>query len=254
MWDFVACVGREVSLEGMFARALQELSALLPFESAFANLVDYSALFPQGRFSLLSMGLGKRAEERYLNRYVFMHPARLAWTPGVPFLQTDRRERAYRSTEFVSDFVKPLLRIDMSAGIPMRSSDGRGAAVLGITRTRSSSLSPREQAILLALQPHIENLFSMHRKTEAVTPPSIHDAELARGNGLLSRRESEIAGLLCRRLSAPEIATLLLVSPRTVERHVEHIYQKLNVRNRRELLVLLLVGDGRAPAARRLPA
>ena len=33
---------------------------------------------------------------------------------------------------------------------------------------------------------------------------------------------------------------MLLISPRTVERHIENIYFKLNVRNRKELLTQLL--------------
>jgi DNA-binding CsgD family transcriptional regulator len=42
------------------------------------------------------------------------------------------------------------------------------------------------------------------------------------------------------RLRPNEIASMLLISPRTVERHVENIYSKLNVRSRKELLKRLL--------------
>jgi DNA-binding NarL/FixJ family response regulator len=56
----------------------------------------------------------------------------------------------------------------------------------------------------------------------------------------LSRREAEIAGLLCKRLHVFEIATLLMISKRTVETHVQHIYNKLHVNNRIELLHRLI--------------
>jgi len=42
------------------------------------------------------------------------------------------------------------------------------------------------------------------------------------------------------RLSASEIATRLLISPHTVQRHIANIYEKLDVRNKRDLLLKLL--------------
>jgi DNA-binding CsgD family transcriptional regulator len=57
---------------------------------------------------------------------------------------------------------------------------------------------------------------------------------------ILSKREAEVAALLCKRLNAVEIVTVLLISPRTVEQHIANIYEKMKVRNRRGLLLKLL--------------
>ncbi len=54
-----------------------------------------------------------------------------------------------------------------------------------------------------------------------------------RGYGL-SRREREVLGLLCQRLTDPEIAEKLFLSPRTVETHVAHVLNKLGAMNRRD--------------------
>ncbi|MEH0580403.1 MULTISPECIES: LuxR C-terminal-related transcriptional regulator [Streptomyces] len=51
---------------------------------------------------------------------------------------------------------------------------------------------------------------------------------------LLTRREREVASLLAEGLSNRAIATRLVLSPRTVEVHVEHILRKLGFRSRTE--------------------
>lgn len=48
----------------------------------------------------------------------------------------------------------------------------------------------------------------------------------------LTRREREILRLAARGLTNPEIAQELFVSPRTVQKHLEHICEKLEVRTR----------------------
>jgi LuxR family maltose regulon positive regulatory protein len=50
----------------------------------------------------------------------------------------------------------------------------------------------------------------------------------------LTNRELEILGMLTNRLSNKEIASQLNISPATVKRHTENIYQKLGVPGRRE--------------------
>ena len=50
----------------------------------------------------------------------------------------------------------------------------------------------------------------------------------------LTRREREVIALLCQRLGNPEIADKLFLSTRTVEHHVENIFNKLGVNNRRD--------------------
>jgi DNA-binding NarL/FixJ family response regulator len=49
---------------------------------------------------------------------------------------------------------------------------------------------------------------------------------------LLSARESEVLNLLTEGNSNPEIARVLTLSTRTVDRHVQNLYRKLGVRNR----------------------
>ena len=50
----------------------------------------------------------------------------------------------------------------------------------------------------------------------------------------LSRREKEVLALLVERLTNNEIGERLYISTATVKRHAHNIYEKLNVKNRRE--------------------
>jgi DNA-binding NarL/FixJ family response regulator len=50
----------------------------------------------------------------------------------------------------------------------------------------------------------------------------------------LTRREHEVLGLLCQRLTDPEIAERLFISPYTASKHVSNVLGKLGVANRRE--------------------
>lgn len=65
------------------------------------------------------------------------------------------------------------------------------------------------------------------------TPPTTV-AALPAPHSALTRREREVLALLCQRLTDPEIAAHLFLSPRTVESHVARIFAKLDVTNRRD--------------------
>ena len=61
----------------------------------------------------------------------------------------------------------------------------------------------------------------------------------------LSARELEIARLVAEGSSNREIADLLAISPKTVERHLTNSLAKLGARNRTELAALVHTGSVR---------
>ncbi|MGB8408129.1 MAG: LuxR C-terminal-related transcriptional regulator [Mycobacterium sp.] len=58
----------------------------------------------------------------------------------------------------------------------------------------------------------------------------------------LSRRETEVAGLVAEGMTNKQIAQALVLSLRTVDSHVEHIFAKLGVRSRTQVAVLFAAG------------
>jgi DNA-binding NarL/FixJ family response regulator len=74
-----------------------------------------------------------------------------------------------------------------------------------------------------------------------------------RGSGLLTAREADVLAGLQQRRSNAQIAADLHVSIETVRTHARHIYRKLGIRSRRELLIGPPLAEeqtyGLAPAA-----
>ena len=56
-------------------------------------------------------------------------------------------------------------------------------------------------------------------------------------NNGFSKREQEVLSWLQQGMSNKEIAMALGISPRTVQKHLQHIYQHFDVSTRAELIV-----------------
>ena len=56
---------------------------------------------------------------------------------------------------------------------------------------------------------------------------------------VLSKRELEVIKLMAEGLTHKQVAERLYISPGTVRKHLENIYQKLNVKNRIEAIIKL---------------
>ena len=235
----VSAIGSEMDFSGFCHRTVSELWTLFPSEQSFCCVVRAIPEPPFENVSLITTGMPESAKRAYVDLYYRMDPARQASTPQTLLLDEDWGQQARTGDEFSTDFIQGMLHIDMSAGIPMVEPSGLGGICFRFTRTHTSRLTDREERLLLALRPHLVNYCAIFRKLESIPGEDYYAAELARDAKILSKREAEVTGLLCRRLRVPEIATRLLISPRTVERHVESIYGKLNVRDRRGLLVKL---------------
>jgi DNA-binding CsgD family transcriptional regulator len=82
---------------------------------------------------------------------------------------------------------------------------------------------------------------------EELTATGARPRKIVRGGAeALTATERRVAGMAARGMANKEIAQELFVTVRTVEAHLHHAYQKLDISSRGELAEALAVGD--APA------
>ncbi|MEA2623940.1 MAG: hypothetical protein QOH61_2850 [Chloroflexota bacterium] len=113
------------------------------------------------------------------------------------------------------------------------------AMARGASGYLTKDLSP--EALLRTLKGVHRGELAMSRRMAAVVMRSFVDAA-RRGRGVafegafegLSPRENDVLRMLAEGLTDREIASALIISPRTVETHVSNILHKLAVRNRAE--------------------
>jgi DNA-binding NarL/FixJ family response regulator len=81
----------------------------------------------------------------------------------------------------------------------------------------------------LVISNYLQRLFlSLRGQIDALRYVQLEKDDTSR----LTPREAAVLGLLARGLTAAAIGRQLGCSPRTVEKHVDHIYNKLRVRDR----------------------
>lgn len=109
-------------------------------------------------------------------------------------------------------------------------------AVLTIYRTKNDGpFSSEEMFYLQAISKHLNYIFYSHIAKPAVTDYSIRIADLKEIYGL-TRRESEILGYIFRDMNNAEILEKIDITEHTLQKHIQNLYQKLNVSTRWDLL------------------
>jgi DNA-binding NarL/FixJ family response regulator len=89
----------------------------------------------------------------------------------------------------------------------------------------------------------VRNAIHLASRGLQLTP---RESSVGSGSGLLTARELEVLARLQQRRSNAQIARELHVSVETVRTHARHIYRKLGVRSRRELIAPGMPGSSSA--------
>ena len=124
---------------------------------------------------------------------------------SVPFAE-------FRKSVLYNEYYRRV-RIDHAIALPIYVRDGLLVSFV-LNRTRRD-FTDRERALLDLLRPHLKKLY-----------------EKTKLSSLLSAREAEVLRWVAAGKSDAQIGAILGISARTVQKHLEHAYQKLGVENR----------------------
>lgn len=127
--------------------------------------------------------------------------------------------------------------LDYAIAVPLLRD--RRTLVSVVLNRRGLDFSERDRERLDLLRPHLAFLYRHARRVAAGPACSVSRAELTAARVLpdvsapgLTLREGEVMRWLACGKTDCEIAALLSISPRTVHKHLEHVYVKLGVETR----------------------
>lgn len=118
----------------------------------------------------------------------------------------------FRRSALYNDYYRRV-RIDHAMALPIYV--GNGLLVSFVLNRTRRDFTDRERALLDALRPHLSRIYTRMNGT----------------NGLTAR-ESEVLRWVAAGKSDAQIGAILRLSPRTVQKHLQNVYEKLGVESR----------------------
>jgi len=212
----------DVSREPFPSRVLLALSRLIPSDAC----VGYQEADVAGRFRVVDQVevVGEQpspATEAAFDTLGWQNPmhCRLhAHDNGVLRLSDFLMRRQRRTLEYDEVVWRPH-GIDDSLRLWLPAEQGRSRSIY--LERSGKNYTNRELILLSLLRPH---LVRMRANAESRRRFGPHKG--------MTPREAEVLGLISRGKTNREIATVLFISPHTVRKHIENIFEKLEVRTR----------------------
>ncbi|MGA0610586.1 helix-turn-helix transcriptional regulator [Caldimonas sp. KR1-144] len=168
--------------------------------------------------------------------------------PGARRISDSMGPAAFRNTALYDEYYRRV-GLHHAIAVPLQQ-DGRMLVSFVLNRAHVD-FSERDRERLELLRPHLVWLYAQVCRVKAraaetvrnAPMPALPDAPIA---GELTPREREVLAWLAHGKTDAEIAAFLGTSPRTVHKHLEHIYVKLGVETR---TAAVMRGFGMAPPA-----
>jgi DNA-binding CsgD family transcriptional regulator len=231
--DFLVEVGSEQTVQAFTQTLMKKIYSLIPHDLG-ASLCELGKMNPL--YCRDGINISKKWMNTYNNYYRRIAPKLIDFDDK--WFTSDFHP--FQNTEYVSDFIFAQ-GIRHASGLILNDRRNNSSILIALFDSKYNfERSDDIKSILEVIQSHLTNYYTHLNLISNLDNTNIHASELAADCKLLSKREAEIAALLCKRLHASEIGSLLLISTQTVYRHIANIYEKLKVRNRRQLLLKLL--------------
>ena len=179
------------------------------------------------------------------DRYFHAHPLVLAHGRNRAAV-TDRISDCvpaaqFRESALFAEYYRPI-RLGHAMAVPIHV---QGSELVSFVLNRSGrDFSDRDRACMEAIRPHLGNLFRLGREIESARAawgvPALPGETLRDAN--LTPREREVLHWLAGGKTDRDIGDILGISPRTVHKHLQRIYEKLGVETRTAAVARMLHG------------
>lgn len=206
-----------------------EIQNLIPFDSAVGVFDTTHGIYLDG------IGMSDAVNAAYNSYYRTRQPLYLK--------KNDRMDMATvlsmhlwdwttcAQTEYATDFMIPNGMCKSLAYILPGHS-----ITITIQRSRlSSGFNESEIDTLGIVNAYVNDLYSRRTGKRRAADALLSAREIAERFPRLSPREAEVCAQVAMRLNRSEISACLCISPRTVEKHIESIFDKLDIRSREQL-------------------
>lgn len=236
--DYLAETGRERDANLFCYKALMGLEKLVDADGSVLQMVGPGrSLLPSSK----THNFPDKALQQYRTHYYRLDPGRTSYPEGITVAAAKWSD--FKESEIIVDFLKANC-VRASGGVFLYDFRGNMFAFLNVHKSTEGGFSERAISVMRIVQPHLNNLLVNLTTPSPIELEIVTPEEMLGGRKMMTRREAEIVGFLYRRFSAHQIGDMLGISPRTVERHVEHIYEKLGIGKKQDLFRLLARGKG----------
>ena len=236
--DVLNTIGEACASGASFAReGVSHLAALVASELTTLSVCDLDS----GHRSVVSdrPGAISRREIEVFDHYFFEHP--LVRDHGRnPHAVTRRIDDLVPPTEFertplFNDYYRSI-RIDHAMAVPIHVD--RKLLVSFVFNRSKNAFSDRDRACLELIRPLLGHLYRLTRALEQArrAPAPDHCAP----DLPLTEREREVVHWLAGGKTDRDIGEILAISPRTVHKHLQRIYEKLGVETRTAAVMRVL--------------
>ena len=236
------------TVAGFPTRLFAILDELLPGTAVSLDFVDYARHRTESHVASNHLTPAQAAEvEAVVREFIWQNPvgAHLAAGHSTAVIQpTDLvSQRQFRRTDLYQLAFRPS---GMEYQIVASLAWPQGFGGLVVNRPRSRNFTLREVALVTQLRPHVERAYlalrqladlrSRLEKAQAILAAAGHVVHPARQVAAgLTPREGEVLHWVSQGKRNGEVALILGISLRTVEKHVEHLFAKLGVETRTAL-------------------
>lgn len=164
--------------------------------------------------------------------------------PGTPVRRSDlQSRRRFHALPLYGEVYRPLrVEHQLAMAFPAGAPDGSPRHVCVCVNRANGDFTDADVDTAALLRTRLGLALDRLARPPATAPAPVPASPVSSVAGLLTTREAAVLGLLAHGLTNEQIAHRLAISPRTVDKHLEHAYPKLRVCGRVEAANAWLAG------------